>query len=895
MASRQAAPPLAERADIHKSCKSLETLLNVLNDYCEAAGAAVLLQKKLAKALRDAAGMKTTGEIAANTMNASATIFEASFDIDSKFAKIADKEYGSFNAEVKKWFKKLAKEERTHDERMANANTRIKQAEGQVYEKKSKKNPRDATEEHARYINLITALGPEISQEKYNHSFNVSQRHASTTSNAAACLARVADAEWLRTCEGVRRFSPTIGPLGEWRALCEGSWSGPVPRDLPDLDESQRLQPNREDLHEQRPHDEDLQPPTTIRSGNPRESTKHARAGHYIATEAEPEASRDAPIVLHSPANQQSSSDSTLHTASNVNHSDSIRSLSAFPLPPTHFPIPPPRRQQSQLESQSSQSSSSANLPRLTESPLAETEEGSNDQLTAPVMHLPPQYASAPTPVPSPQQPFREKPAFLESTAIPTSHVAEDNNLKQPIPIGSQASLPTESYKDTPGPAHSNPEGVKPDTDREFGVNVAYMSKAHAAETPKSPFVERTGTGGSVVAAMRNRYSSTSGAISPAPKDAPRLPLSVNELASRYHSTDGPPSPPLRTPSLSTRQLPVPPANTDAGNQVWHGGPPYHEPISPARTNMHATIPSTSGSPVQGRRQQRLNDLARQELKEKETHLLEWERDVEQRKRDLERDLARLSNAQESGNEHRDGRRESPGDGASQQPYNPIRPRERKTSFRNQRPQSQLDIGSIGYPSTSTSGSTQNLGVSSNPQHSYSTSHLVLPSLSSHPTQPSTSQSGKQSLSSSSYQQSKYSHSPTFSNPSTHAPYCGCEKCSAAKYRTPQTPPALADLRPPAEPISLRPTEKSSKPRWMRRLSMPVGGAFGLGSEPSKKGLGIQHIAGQGQGKNAAFSMDGKKNVSSSVLRAKEDGRRSYDAAVGGGNGSTTNLGAVRR
>jgi hypothetical protein len=55
---------LAERSDIHKSCKSLETLLNVLNDYCEAVGNVAVLQKKLVKALRETAGMKMTGEIA---------------------------------------------------------------------------------------------------------------------------------------------------------------------------------------------------------------------------------------------------------------------------------------------------------------------------------------------------------------------------------------------------------------------------------------------------------------------------------------------------------------------------------------------------------------------------------------------------------------------------------------------------------------------------------------------------------------------------------------------------------------------------------------------------------------------------------------------------------------
>jgi hypothetical protein len=127
----QQSPALAERADIHKSCKSLETLLNVLNDYCEAATAIVTLQKKLAKALRDTSASKVTNETAGlspfhllclqsadrlvschvslgNTLNASAQIFEALAEVDAKFVKIADKEYDAISIGVKRWFKKLA-------------------------------------------------------------------------------------------------------------------------------------------------------------------------------------------------------------------------------------------------------------------------------------------------------------------------------------------------------------------------------------------------------------------------------------------------------------------------------------------------------------------------------------------------------------------------------------------------------------------------------------------------------------------------------------------------------------------------------------------------------------------------------------------------------------------
>ena len=59
----------------------------------------------------------------------------------------------------------MQKEERTHDEKIASANQKIKQA-GQIYERKAKKYPRDAADEHTRYMNLLSTLGPEVNREK---------------------------------------------------------------------------------------------------------------------------------------------------------------------------------------------------------------------------------------------------------------------------------------------------------------------------------------------------------------------------------------------------------------------------------------------------------------------------------------------------------------------------------------------------------------------------------------------------------------------------------------------------------------------------------------------------------------------------------------------------------
>lgn len=127
MASSPSAPVLAERTDIHKSCKSLETIVNAFNDYCRAADTLAIAQKKLAKSLREAAGLKGMGDIVGelsfhlsyvasfdvllhvvSAMTGVAGVFEAIAEVDTKFMRIADKECEGVTADLKKWFKKLA-------------------------------------------------------------------------------------------------------------------------------------------------------------------------------------------------------------------------------------------------------------------------------------------------------------------------------------------------------------------------------------------------------------------------------------------------------------------------------------------------------------------------------------------------------------------------------------------------------------------------------------------------------------------------------------------------------------------------------------------------------------------------------------------------------------------
>lgn len=192
-------------------------------------------------------------------------------------------------------------------------------------------------------------------------------------------------------------------------------------------------------------------------------------------------------------------------------------------------------------------------------------------------------------------------------------------------------------------------------------------------------------------------------------------------------------------------------------------------------------------------------------------------------------------------------------------------PRQRRTSFH---PRSQLDL-------SLNSNATNSNAPMSGKVHSYSTTHLVPP-----PVQSESHNSSNSSRASSSHTE--------------HSIYCTCETCSASKYTAPSPSVSASqqDLRrPPEPPIVLRQAEKPKG--WMRRFSMPVGmNAFS--SSSSQKG-----IEG-GLGKKNVFSLDGKRNSSSTTLmaqgvgalRAEEDGRmgisggrRNYQ-----GSGSVTNL-----
>ncbi|KAI0077308.1 hypothetical protein K474DRAFT_1661940 [Panus rudis PR-1116 ss-1] len=911
---------IPERADIHKSCKSIEVIVNCLNDYCEAANAIVTIQKKLAKALRESAQTKSTAEIAANALNASATIFEALAEVDGKFIKFADKECDHVSSEVKKWFKKLAKEEKAHDDRMASANAKIKQA-GQAYEKKAKRNARDAQEEHTRYITLLSSLGPEVAQDKYNHSLNISKRHTEALYTVASSLARVADGEWHRTCEGVKRFSPTIGQLGEWRALCEGGWMGGVPpgylldgnesqgssgeggnsRNADGSDQQQQQQQQQQQLNQMaQPQPQPQQQPSPqTPSANLSHTPTHEKsnpipAPEYTSRDPTPSGTLLRPPPPNytsspqiptypsnppSPARQELGStptqaergedantgmgtnmnvsmtgkDGTWNTRTSIappsSAASTLRNLASFPAPPTHFPIPP-------LDGRGSEDSRE-------ERGVGAQKEDRKSPMPSPV-------------IPSPSE-IEERMQHASSSGSHTSSnrdvaytAAEEQ--KRPLPNAQIQHLhnePSRTNVDSDPPLNRLGGGYqerqpyrRSSIDPEFGGRDASQQAPASSGTRSTPEVERRRSGsGSVVANLRDKYARNAGPPSPGPKEPPRLPLtgSVSSLAHRYESTagPGPSSPPPQSQAFPQRPLsPASPyrrtsieerrrvsSELPALRQNNTGSHPYgaanDRDGSSQRHSPTTAFPSSSANSLfqhqsqpQYRETEQGQPLRRQpipesseehDFHERERMIQQREREIMDQARELERQKTALmtmrnTNANASSNRLRV-------DGGGEAITN--------------RPQ-------VESPSSS-----PNLRYDRN----LAGSNTYIPSQQNTPSAPPT---------------------PSAASSSTHAPYCGCETCSASQYRHQPTssPPARVD-----PPISLRP-EKPNKGGWIRRLSMPVvgGGFSSSSSSDSKKGIGHNQ-----------YSPVSSKNVSvTSLVSSNVNSNAGYNINTNNRNGATS-------
>ncbi|CAG7851946.1 SubName: Full=Uncharacterized protein {ECO:0000313/EMBL:CCA66648.1} [Serendipita indica DSM 11827] len=230
---------LLERSDIDKSLKALEGLVSLLYDYTQLWQGLVSLDKKLVKAFRDAGGLKRNGspesvEWPSTVFITSSLIFDSVQDVDSKFSKLVEREYETCTQELKKWIKKLKKEDKALDEYTAAANAKIKAA-GQAYEKKARKGVASSPSGPSldSYSALLSTVSASVNSAKHQHALFTSSRHVTALYTMSGSVGRIADAQWMKTCDLLRRCAGNIGALGESRSYVEAGWRGGAVVELP--------------------------------------------------------------------------------------------------------------------------------------------------------------------------------------------------------------------------------------------------------------------------------------------------------------------------------------------------------------------------------------------------------------------------------------------------------------------------------------------------------------------------------------------------------------------------------------------------------------------------------------------------------------------------------------
>jgi hypothetical protein len=294
---------------------------------------------------------------------------------------------------------------------------------------------------------------------------------------------------------------------------------------------------------------------------------------------------------------------------------------------------------------------------------------------------------------------------------------------------------------------------------------------------------------------------------SPPPKDIPRLPLSVSNLATRYEAvveTQDPNREP-KTP-VEERRMPTEVRLLQGRNSPMTQ---RHVAASPPPQASSAVSTSDSTESEIARRRQRILELEELELREQAHEIRLKEREIEQRARELERDKQRLMNTR---THHIDSPLLSP-----------------------QKPGGQYTTRLVDSPSSSPVLGSRQPFPSTQPRPQ----HAPAPSMGQRfpSSQSSTSQPSSPSL----------YHHPSI--PSDHPDSCGCETCSLSKYNSkpgmnPQT--SSTNLRLQDSPV-LYASNKTEKPKgWIRRLSMPVmANAF---SSESKKGISSANYVTSGAG-----------------------------------------------
>ena len=166
--------------------------------------------------------------------------------------------YDCANELAGKAFKKIAREERDHEEQLESLNAKILRANA-AYEKHVRSlagnatakrgrlslDAHEATAAHERHINAVSGPTRDISLAKANHGVLMAARRDGIARDAALTVTALAESEWRRACEVTKRAGAEIGNVVGFANFCAQHMPSTVPEPLEPTPRLQRAPPSQ--------------------------------------------------------------------------------------------------------------------------------------------------------------------------------------------------------------------------------------------------------------------------------------------------------------------------------------------------------------------------------------------------------------------------------------------------------------------------------------------------------------------------------------------------------------------------------------------------------------------------------------------------------------------------
>ncbi|RIA98380.1 hypothetical protein C1645_130089 [Glomus cerebriforme] len=197
--------------DIRKSIENLQKLVLVADEYKDCVNKLSKISKNFSKCLKDYSNCKGINKSHVQCLQFAAKFYENHAEVQDKLNKALQKEFETLQKFWDKYSKKIAKDEKAHNDYVGYLDKQIKKI-SKDYEKKSKK---AALESHDKYVASLTSIGSDIARARTEYTAEVTRRENHTHSVISQIFCRFIEGQFASFNDSLKKCGPNITKVKE--------------------------------------------------------------------------------------------------------------------------------------------------------------------------------------------------------------------------------------------------------------------------------------------------------------------------------------------------------------------------------------------------------------------------------------------------------------------------------------------------------------------------------------------------------------------------------------------------------------------------------------------------------------------------------------------------------